>query len=72
MIGLQYIISVEWVDFSLKCLVTVTPNGLSPTVKDSVCNIPISEIDSNCNSLLRLVDGNRVMIMKLERKLKYS
>ena len=33
--------------------VTVMPKGQSAKVKGSICNIPISEIDNNCNSLPR-------------------
>ena len=45
--------------------------GQSPKVKGSVCNIPISENDNNCNSLPRPADSNGVIIVKLKRKAAY-
>ena len=51
--------------------VTVIPKDQSPKVKGSICNIPISDIDSNCNSLSRPVDSNGVIIVKLKRKVEY-
>ena len=36
-----------------------------------MCNIPISDIGSNCNLLSRPVDSNRVSIVKLKRKVEY-
>ena len=51
--------------------VTVMPKGQSPKVKGSICNIPISEIDNNCNSLVRPADSNGVIIVKLKRKAVY-
>ena len=51
--------------------VTVMPKGLSPKVKGSICNIPISEIDNNCNSLPRPADSNGAIIVKLKSKAAY-
>ena len=51
--------------------VTVMPKVQSPKVKGSICNIPISEIDNNCNSLPRPADSNGVIIVKLKRKAAY-
>ena len=51
--------------------VTVMPKGQSPNAKGSICNIPISEIDNNCNFLLRPADSNGVIIVKLKRKAAY-
>ena len=51
--------------------VTIMPKGQSPKVKGSICNIPISEIDNNCNSLPRPAVGNGVIIVKLKRKAAY-
>ena len=48
--------------------VTVMPKGQSPKVKGSICNIPISEIDNNCNSLPRTAKSNGVSIVKRKRK----
>ena len=47
------------------------PKGQSPKVKGSICNIPISEIDNNCNSLPRPADSNGAIIVKLKRKAAY-
>ena len=51
--------------------VIVMPKGQSPKVKGSICNIPISDIDSNCNSLPRPADSNGVIVVKLKRKVEY-
>ena len=51
--------------------VTVMSKGQSQKVKGSICNIPISEIASNCNSLTRPADSNGVIIVKLKRKTAY-
>ena len=51
--------------------VTVMPKGQSPKVKGNICNIPISEIDNNCNSLPRPADSNGIIIIKLKRKAAY-
>ena len=51
--------------------VTVMPKGQSPKVKGSICNIPVSDIDSNCNSLPRPADSNGVIVVKLKRKVEY-
>ena len=51
--------------------VIVIPKHLSPKIKVSICNIPISDIGSNCNLLSRPVDSNRVSIVKLKRKVEY-
>ena len=52
--------------------VTVMPTkGQSPKMKGSICNIPISEIDNNCNSLPRPADSNGVIIVELKRKAAY-
>ena len=51
--------------------VTVMPKGQSPKMKGSICNIPISEIDNNYNSLPRPADRKGVIIVKLKRKAAY-
>ena len=66
-ICLQYTVSLAWPGFDLKCLVTVMPKVQSPRIKVSVWNFPISEIDSNCNSILRPADSKWVTI-KFKRK----
>ena len=38
------------------------PKVQSPTVKVRVCNIFLSEIDSNCSLIVRPVDSNGVPI----------
>ena len=37
-------------------------------MKDSICNIPISNIDNNGNCLPSHADSNGVIIVKLKRK----
>ena len=51
--------------------VAIMPKDQSPKVKGSICNIPISEIDNNCNSLPRPADSNGVIIVKLKREATY-
>ena len=48
------------------------PKGKSLKIKGSICNIPVSEIDVNCNMLPRPVDSNGLSIVKLKRKLEYK
>ena len=38
--------------------VTVMPKGKSLKIKGSICNIPVSEVDVNCNMLSRPADSN--------------
>ena len=52
--------------------VTVMPKGKSLKIKGSICNIPVSEVDSNCNKLPRPADSNDLIIVKLKRKLDYK
>lgn len=49
----------------------VMPKWQSPKVKSSICNIPISERDSDCNLLPRLADSNGVIIVRLKRKVEH-
>ena len=51
--------------------VIVMLKGQSPKVEGSICNISISEIDNNCNSLPRPADSNGVIVVKLKRKAAY-
>ena len=44
------------------------PKGKSSKMKGSICNIPVTEVDVNCNALPRLADSNGVLIVKLKRK----
>ena len=39
-------------------------------MKGSICNIPVTEIDVNCNTLPRPADSNGLLIVKLKPKLK--
>ena len=48
------------------------PKGKSLKIKGNICNIPVSEIDVNCNMLPRPVDSNGLSIVKLKRKLEYK
>ena len=60
LIGLQYTLTFERPGFGQKYLVTMLSKGHSPTVTFTVYNIPIFEIDSNCNSIL-----NKLIVMEL-------
>ena len=71
-IGLQNSFSFRWPDFDLKCLVTMTEKGHSLKFKAIIWKISIPESARNCNSILKLVDGNRVIIMEQKRKIQYS
>ena len=51
--------------------VSIMPKGESPKLKGSVCNVPISEIDTNCMTLPRPSDSNGLIIVKLKRKVEY-
>ena len=48
------------------------PKGKSLKIKGSICNIPVSEVDVNCNMLPRPSDNNVLIIVKLKRKLEYK
>ena len=52
--------------------VTVMPKGKPLKIKGSICNIPVSEVDVNCNMLPRPADSNGLNIVKLKRKLEYK
>ena len=52
--------------------VTVMPKGKSLKIKGSISNIPVSEVDVNCNMLPRPADTNALIIVKLKRKLEYK
>ena len=43
----------------------------SPKLKESICNIPISEVDRNCMSLPRPADSKGLIAVKLKRKTEY-
>ena len=52
--------------------VTVMPKGKSLKIKGSICNIPVSEVDVNCNMFPRPADSNGFIIVKLKSKLEYK
>ena len=52
--------------------VTVMPKGKSLKIKSSICNIPASKVDVNCNMLPRPADSNGLIIVMLKRKLEYK
>ena len=70
-IGLQYTLSFECPNFGLNDLVAVMPKVKSRAIKFSECNIPISEIDSYCNSIRRPANSNGGT-MKAKEKVEYS
>ena len=41
-------------------------------MKGSICNIPVTIVDVNCNTLPRPADSNGLLIAKLKRKLEYK
>lgn len=43
---------------------TIKPKFKSPQVKGSICNVPVSEVESNCAALLRSADSNGILIAK--------
>ena len=51
---------------------TVMPKGKSLKVKGSICNLPVLEVDVNCNILPRPADSNGLIIVKLKHKLEYK
>ena len=48
--------------------IIVMPKDQSPEVKGNICNIPITETESNCKSLPRPADSNAIIVVKLKRK----
>ena len=48
--------------------VTMTPKGNFPKLKGSICNVPIDTLDIS-DVLLRGVDSNGLVVIKLKRKL---
>ena len=42
------------------------PKGKSLKMKGSICNIPVTEVDVNCNTLARPADSNGLLILKLK------
>ena len=48
------------------------PKGKLLKMKGSICNIPLTEVNVNCNMLPRPVDSNGLFIVKLKRKLEYK
>ena len=48
------------------------PKGKSLKIKDHICNIPVSAVDTNCNVFPRSVDSNGLTIVKFKRKLEYK
>ena len=52
--------------------VTVMPKSKSLKIKGSICDIPVKEVNVNCNTLPRPADSNGLLIVKLKRKLEYK
>ena len=48
------------------------PKGKSLKIKVSSCNIPVSEVDVNCNKLSKPADSNGLIVVKLKHKLEYK
>ena len=53
------------------------PKGKSSEMKGSICNVPVTEVDVNYNTLPRPADSNGLLIVKLKhmfcksKKVKY-
>ena len=52
--------------------VTVIPKGKSLKMKRNICNILVTDVDVNCNTLPRPADSKGLLIVKLKRKLEYK
>ena len=52
--------------------VTVMPKSKSLKIKGSICDIPVTEVNANCNTLPRPADSNGLLIVKLKLKLEYK
>ena len=52
--------------------VTVMLKGKSLKMKGSICNILVTKVDVNCNTLPRPADSNSLLIVKLKGKLEYK
>ena len=51
---------------------TIMPKAKSLKMKSSICNIPVTEFDVNCNTLPRSGESNGFLIVKLKPKLEYK
>ena len=49
--------------------ISIMPKGQSPKLKGALCNVPIDVVDV-CKTLPRPADNNRIVIVKLKRKLQ--
>ena len=49
---------------------SIMPKSQSPKLKGTLCNVPIDAVDV-CKILPRPADSNRIVIVKLKRKLQY-
>ena len=49
--------------------ISIMPKGQSPKLKGALCNVPIDAVDV-CKTLPRSADSNRIVIVKLKRKLQ--
>ena len=50
--------------------ISIIPKDQSPNLKDALCNVPI-DVVYVCKALTRPADNNRIVIVKLKRKLQH-
>ena len=48
------------------------PKRKSLKIKGSICNIPVSEFNVNCNILPIPTDSNGLIIVKLKQRMEYK
>ena len=65
--GFERLFVSRWILFKIAA---VMPKDKSLNIKRSACNIPVSEVDVNCNMLVRPADSNGLITVKLKRKLE--
>ena len=64
---------LEWVLIARRLLlrkISIMPKSQSAKLKGTLCNVPIDAVDV-CKILPRPADSNRILIVKLKRKLQY-
>ena len=64
---------LEWVLIARRLLlrkISIMPKSQSAKLKGTLCNVPIDAVDV-CKTLPRPADSNRIVIVKLKRKLQY-
>lgn len=57
-------------EFLFKKEMEVMAKCQSPKVKANICNVPIAKLKRDCKSRPRPSDNNRIIVVKLERKVE--